>query len=79
MSNHDLLRRGASPKEALEALGDSGAPGGLAELEKNLIDRNLLLPAEREAHKPNGTGRLLAPRPGQDDEVFYFDRRFQPG
>ena len=35
---------------ALEALGDFGAPGGVAELEKNLIDRPLLLNAEGEAH-----------------------------
>jgi hypothetical protein len=28
---------------ALEALGDFGAPGEVAELEKNLIDRPLLL------------------------------------
>jgi hypothetical protein len=50
MSNHGPLRRGASPEEALEALGDFGAPGGVAELEKNLIDRPLLLNAEGEAH-----------------------------
>jgi hypothetical protein len=35
---------------ALEAQGDFGAPGGVAELEKNLIDRSLLLNAEGEAH-----------------------------
>jgi hypothetical protein len=33
---------------ALEALGDFGAHGGVAELEKNLIDRPLL-PAERNS------------------------------
>jgi hypothetical protein len=43
MSNHGPLRRGASPEVALEALGDFGAPGEVAELEKNLIDRPLLL------------------------------------
>jgi len=31
MSNHGLLRRGASPEEALETLGDFGAPGGVAD------------------------------------------------
>src|SRR6266542_3202242 len=37
---------------ARKALGDSGAPGRVAEPEKNLIDQPLLLPAQRQAHKP---------------------------
>jgi hypothetical protein len=49
MSNHGPLRRGASPEAALEALGDFGAPGTVAELEKNLIDGPVLPAGERRS------------------------------
>src|SRR6266542_3148545 len=39
-----------------KALGDSGAPGGVAELEKNLIDQPVLLKSRTKTHRPTVQG-----------------------
>jgi len=52
-------------KRRSKTLRNAGAPGGVAELENNLIDQSGLLPAEQKAHRPKGTGTRHRPRGSQ--------------